>query len=91
MKNNKYTEKCTTVYDCYKLSNKQIDRIAKIIVEMRKEFNLKVTRTAKSYANEIKAHKRAYLIGYKRSHSKDADLEENITKWNEIKYRILGR
>lgn len=87
----KYTKTYTTVYDCYKYTNKEIDKLGLTIFSQRKLKDLPVTRTAKSYSSEIKAHKRAYLIGYKRSHSKDADLEENITKWNEIKYRIFGR
>lgn len=89
--NIKYDKTCTTVYDCYKYSSKEINLLGDVIISERKLRELPVTRTPKSYASEIKAHKRAYLIGYKRSHSKDADLEENITKWNEIKYRILGR
>jgi len=86
----KYTKKCTTVYDCYKYTNKEIDRLGLLIVDERFRMNLPVTRSSKSYSSEIKAHKRAYLIGYKRDHSKDCDCEENISKKLELKYRILG-
>lgn len=90
MFNIKYFKQCTVVYDCYKLSNKKINNISKEIVKQRKERKLLLTRTEKSYACEIKAHKRAYLLGIKRDHSKDADLEENMCKSKEILYKIFG-
>lgn len=88
--NIKYFKHCTVVYDCYKLSNKEINNIVEEIVKQRKEKKLLLTRTEKSYASEIKTHKRVYLLGYKREHSKDADLEENICKSKEILYKIFG-
>ena len=90
MKNIKYFKHCTVVYDCYKLSNKEINDISKEIVKQRKDRKLLLTRTAKSYMSEIKAHKRAYLLGIKKDHSKDADLEENMCKSKEILYKIFG-
>ena len=86
----KYTKKCTTVYDCYEYTNKEIDKIGKEIVSKRKLKGYKVTRTAESYSNEIKAHKRAYKLGIMRNHSKDADLEENLSKKLEIVYKVFG-
>lgn len=88
--NIKYFKQCTVVYDCYKLSNKEINNIAKEIVSQRKERKLLLTRNEKSYASEIKAHKRAFLLGYKRDHTKDADLEENMCKSKEILYKLFG-
>lgn len=86
----KYTKTCTTVYDCYKYSSKEIDLLGDVIISERKLRELPVTRTPKSYASEIKAHKRAYKLGIMRSHTKDADLEESISKNKEILYRIIG-
>ena len=85
-----YKKKCTTIYDCYKLTNKQINDVAELIVVERQISSLPVTRKTKSYANEIKAHKRAYKLGIMRSHTKDADLEEPIMKQRDIFYRIVG-
>lgn len=88
--NIKYGLNSTKVVDCYKLSNKEIDKIGREIFAKRKLQGLLVTRDANSYASEIRAHKRAYLIGYKRKRTKDADLEENLNKKLEILYKIFG-
>lgn len=88
--NIKYGLNSTKVVDCYKLSYKEIEKIGREIFAKRKLQGLKVTRDANSYANEIRAHKRAYKLGIMRSHSKDADLEENLNKKLEILYKIVG-
>lgn len=82
--------KYTVVPNCYKYSYEEINILGRYIYTERKVKGLVVTRTAKSYANEIRAHKRAYKLGIMRSHSKDVDLEENLNKKLEIIYRILG-
>ena len=86
-----YTANCTKVYDCYQYNYTGINIIGGIIYRTRKEMGLPVTRTAQSYANEIRAHKRAYLLGYKRDRTKDCGCEEPISKKNELKYKIFGR
>jgi len=85
-----YKLDCTTVLDCYKLSYKEIDKVGREIFSKRKLKGLPVTRTAQSYANEIRTHKRAYKLGIMKNHSKDADLEENLSKKLEIIYKIFG-
>jgi len=87
----KFTENCTIVYDCYQYDYISINIIGEIIAITRKENNLLVTRTNTSYANEIRAHKRLYKLGLFKSHTKDADLEENIKWYKELFYNIIGR
>lgn len=79
---------CTKVYDSYKVKN--IDKLVDEIIKIRKENKYKVTRSKKSYVSEIKAHNRLYKLGYKRDHTKDTDMEENISKKNDILFRIIG-
>ena len=85
----KYTKNCTKVYDSYLIDN--VNNVAGEILITRIEKGLLVTRTMKSYAREIKAHNRLYKLGLFRSHTKDTDLEENIKKWKEIIFEIIGR
>lgn len=79
---------CTKVYDSYKVKN--IDKLVDEIIKIRKENKYKVTRSKKSYVSEIKAHNRLYKLGYKRDHTKDTDMEENINKLNDTLFRIIG-
>ena len=90
MNNIIYASNCTTIRDCYEFTDKGINIISKIICRTRKEKGLKLTRTWKSYACEIKAHKRLYKLGIKKDHTKDADCEEPIERNKEILYRIIG-
>ena len=86
-----FKEKCTVVYDCYKYNNGYINYVANLIVSERKLRGLPVTRSSKSYANEIRAHKRAYKLGIMRNHTKDCDCEEPISKIKDLIYGIFGR
>lgn len=87
-----YTENCTKVYDSYLLkNNNDIKKVAWEIYIIRQFKNLLQVRTEESYFYEIKAHNRLYNLGLFRSHTKDTDLEENIKKWKEILFRIIGR
>ena len=79
---------CTKVYDSYKVKN--IDKLVDEIIKIRKENKYKVTRSKKSYVSEIKAHNRLYKLGISRNHTKDTDMEENISKKNDILFRIVG-
>lgn len=86
-----YHKSYTTVYNCYEYNYTAINIIGKIIYRTRKERKLQVTRTDKSYANEIRAHKRLYKLGLFRARTSDADLEENIKWYKELFYNIIGR
>ena len=84
----KYTKNCTTVINSYAV--KDISCAVDEIIAYRKSINYPVTRTKSSYVIEWKAHNRLYNLGIARSHTKDVDLEENLSKKNEIIWRILG-
>lgn len=88
--NIEYTENCTTVYNCYEYTYTGINVISKIICNTRKEKGFTLTRTAKSYACEIRAHKRLYKLHLFRSHTKDADCKDPISKFKDILFRIIG-
>lgn len=85
-----YTKTCTKIYDSYLLQDKEIEAIAWKIYAHRYVEYLPQTRTEKSYINEIKAHNRLYKLGLFRSHTKDTDLEEPISKFMEIIFTILS-
>ena len=84
------SENCTTLWNCYKHTDKEINDLSKEIINQRNKFNYETTRTWKSYACEIKAHKRLYKLHLFRSHTKDADCEEPISKFKDILFRIIG-
>lgn len=87
-----YKEKYTKVYDSYLLDNNfKIGLVAGEIYRKRQLKKLPLKRDTYSYMYEIKAHNRLYNLGLFRSHTKDTDLEENIKKWKEILFRIIGR
>lgn len=83
-----YTNNNTKIYDSYTYNN--ISSLVKEILQERLEKDLPITRSMISYAREIKAHNRLYKLGLFRSHTKDCDCEENIVKWKEIVYSIIG-
>lgn len=84
----KYTKKMTIIYDSYLLTN--ITGEIKQIIAKRREKGLPVNRSLKSYISETKAHNRLYKLHLFRKHTKNTDLEENIKKWVEIIYFIIG-
>ena len=85
-----FSETCTTIIDCYKYTNEEIDEISRKIIRERTKRKLTLTRTAKSYACEIKAHKRLYNLGIAKTHTNHADCEEPISKVKDILFRIVG-
>jgi len=85
----KYNENLTKIYDCYELSDSEINEIAVKIWLHRKQNDLP-KRKIISYAAEIKAHKRLYKLHIFRSHTRDADLEEPIPKILDFLYQIVG-
>ena len=87
----KYTKNCTTVINSYTVQEEKYIKVCvKAIMQYRKSENLPVTRTKKSYVSEWKAHNRLYNLGIARNHTKNVDLEENLSKKTEIIWRILG-
>lgn len=83
-----YTETNTKIIDSYKYN---VSNVVKTILQERMEKNLPITRSYISYIREIKAHNRLYKLGIARSHTKDCDCEENITKKEEFIFKIIGR
>lgn len=83
----KYTKDCTKIYDSYKYN---VHEVVDEIMKSRYEIKLPITRDHTSYAREIRGHNRLYKLGIARSHTKDVDLEENIAKWKELVWRIIG-
>lgn len=79
-----YTDDNTKVVWCYVLSNDEIDKISHSIEHNRKRNGLLCTRTPRSYAREIKGHKRLYRIGIFKNHTIDADLSEHISCFEEL-------
>ena len=80
----------TVILDCYNYSDKEIKKLGEEIIRKRKLQGLIVTRTPRSYASEIKIHKRLYNLGILRKHTKDCDCEENIDIILKIFYFIMG-
>lgn len=86
-----YNKNCTKVINSYQVQKeKDIKYYVSSIIEHRKKNNLPVTRDFNSYVSEWKAHNRLYNLGIKKDHTKDVDMEENISCKNEIIWRILG-
>lgn len=83
-----YSKSCTTVYNSYVV--KDISKAVDEIITHRKAIGYPITRTKLSYVSEWKAHNRLYNLGIARSHTKNVDLEENLSKKNEIIWKILG-
>lgn len=84
----KFTNQCTTIYDCYKV--KDIKNFMLYVMNKRQELGYPVNRTIDSYVKEIKAHNRLYKLGIARSHTRDCDMEENLTKDKGFIWKIIG-
>lgn len=86
-----YAENNTKIYESYKLTEKSVYYWSNTILNTRRTQGLLTTRTAKSYANEIKVHNWLYKKGVFKKRTADCDLEEPIKKPLEILYNFLGR
>ena len=87
-----YTENNTKICNSYLLGQDD-SKIGDIVIEIlrtRRDRGLPITREPKSYTKEIKAHNRLYKLGMFKSHTKDCDCEENIKKWKNVVYSIIG-
>ena len=83
------TSDCITIYDSYKINNK--NEMTLIINKLLNEANWETTnRTTKNMLQEWYTHNRAYCLGYKRDHSKDCDFERILSKENAKKYALYG-
>ena len=85
------TDSNTKIYDSYKLRNDaQITCLVVMIIRTRRALNLKITRDTKCYVREIKAHNKLYKMGLFKSHTKDTDLEEPISKNKRLIFNVIG-
>ena len=87
----KYTKTNTHVPDSYKCINTQlIGEYVLWIIENRKIRNYPITRSKESYVREWKGHNRLYNLHLFRKHTKDVDLDENMSMFWEIVWLIIG-
>ena len=85
----KYSENNTHVEDSYTASDINFE-VMEIIRERHRQ-RLPVTRSFDSYAREWKGHNRLYNLGLFKSHTKDVDLDENMSTFWETIWYIIGR
>lgn len=89
-----YFEDSTKVTNSYLLTDEELNQVASQIEFSRTvTFDWKCThlRNKESYTKEIKAHNKLYKLGICKSHTIDADLEEDLSKAKSIIWSILGR
>lgn len=89
-----YYEDSTKVTNSYLLDDDEIERVAIDIVYSRSckfDWRCICLRDEHSYAREIKAHNRLYQLGLFKSHTIDADLEEDQNTLLKIIYWLIGR
>lgn len=84
-----YSEDNTHVVDSYKIDN--INLSVCYIIRERHLRHLKVTRSFESYVREWRGHNRLYNLHLFRSHTKDVDLDENMSMFWEVVWLIIGR
>ena len=84
-----YSEDNTHVVDSYKVEN--INLSVGYIIRERYLRHLKVTRSFESYVREWRGHNRLYNLHLFRSHTKDVDLDENMSMFWEVVWLIIGR
>ena len=83
-----YTENNTHVEDSYLAKDIKFE-VGCIIRERYLQF-LPVTRAFESYVCEWKGHNRLYNLHLFRKHTKDVDLDENMSMIWEIIWRVIG-
>lgn len=81
----------TKVISSYLITESELDSVIDEIIEKRRNANYIITRSRASYKCEIRFHNKLYKLGLFISHTKDTDLEEPISWWKDMIYRILGR
>ena len=83
-----YSEDNTHVVDSYKIDN--INLSVGYIIRERYLRYLKVTRSFESYVREWRGHNRLYYLHLFRSHTKDVDLDEDMSMFWELVWLIIG-
>ena len=84
-----YSENNTHVEDSYKIID--IELVVNYIMGERFIKRLPITRTFESYVREWKGHNRLYYLHLFRSHTKDVDLNEDMSMFWELVWLIIGR
>lgn len=86
-----YSPNNTKIINSYLLTTKKaIKEEVEWITDNRAMRGYKVSRTTNSYVREWKGHNRLYKWGLFRSHTKDVDLNEDMSLFWEIIWIILG-
>ena len=86
-----YSHDNTHIQDSYQIKlRKSMENEVEFIKQARKIRKYPVTRTTNSYVREWKGHNRLYRMGLFKSHTKDCDLEENISLFKELIWMVLG-
>lgn len=86
-----YSPQNTKVINSYLLSTrKAIKEEVLWIKENREARGYIVSRTTNSYVREWKGHNKLYKWGIFRSHTKDVDMDENMSLFWEMIWLILG-
>lgn len=86
-----YSPNNTKVINSYLLSTrKAIKEEVEWIKENRIARNYKVNRTTNSYVREWLGHNRLYKWNIARSHTRDVDMEENMSIFMELVWLLLG-
>lgn len=75
---------------CYRIKRKDIKQKILDMIRWRECKKLPITRSQKSYERELKAHILMYKLHLFRKHTEHCDLEENIKKWKEVVYFLIG-
>lgn len=83
-----YTENNTHVEDSYKATDINLE--VGYITRERYLRHLPTTRTFESYVREWKGHNRLYKLHLFRKHTKDVDLDENMSMFWELIWLIIG-
>jgi len=85
------TRNNTHIEDSYEIKlAKSMKNIVEEIIFTREARMLPVTRSVNSYVREWKGHNRLYRLGLFRKHTKDCDLNENNSIFEELLWFILG-
>lgn len=83
-----YSENNTHVEDSYKYTDYNLN--VGYIIRERTLRKLKVTRSFESYVREWRGHNRLYYLHLFRSHTKDVDLDEDMSMLWELIWLIIG-
>lgn len=75
--------------DSYKVPTRRFDRELNSIQALHPSSDV-WKRTRKSIKREWSAHNGLYMIGYKRDHTKDVDLDYPQTFWEKFKFTVVG-